>query len=261
MFFSNKFISYVASYIGPIQTGFLRGFQKSSGGTGVVIPVKKYHRNGKHRNPENSCRNYQPRLQSAALAAVLWQCQQCGHTNNPENNKRHCFLCHRNHQQGGRIQMTMVICCNGRHVNAGGSMPTCPGSPRTQQSGRPPPRRNRTHGPTALHRQSPTHRHHDCQHVAPLGGISTPLNNAPKITSPHKGDHPTKRGGKRKVSLLGGVLLRLSQPPLTLAHRLMQSTTMNAFVTTLILLAIGSNVEMDGDGICLGCRSQWQQGW
>ena len=125
----------------------------------------------------------------------------------------------------------------------------------------PPPRRNRTHGPTALHRQSPTHRHHDCQHVAPLGGISMPLNNAPKIASPHKGDHPTKRGEKRKVSLLGGVLLRLSQPPLTLAHRLMQSTTMNAFVTTLILLAIGSNVEMDGDGICLGCRSQWQQGW
>jgi hypothetical protein len=24
-FFSNKFISYVASYVGPIQTGFLRG--------------------------------------------------------------------------------------------------------------------------------------------------------------------------------------------------------------------------------------------
>jgi hypothetical protein len=41
MFFSTKFISYVASYIGPIQTGFLRGFQKSSHGTGIVIPVKK----------------------------------------------------------------------------------------------------------------------------------------------------------------------------------------------------------------------------
>ena len=65
----------------------------------------------------------------------------------------------------------------------------------------PAPRRNRTHGPTALHRQSPTHRHHDCQHVAPLGGISTPLNNAPNFASPHKGDHPTKRGGERKVSL------------------------------------------------------------
>ena len=39
-FFSTKFISYVASYVGPIQTGFLRGFRKSSGGTGIVIPVK-----------------------------------------------------------------------------------------------------------------------------------------------------------------------------------------------------------------------------
>jgi len=39
--FSNKFISYVASYVGPIQTGFLRGFRKSSSGTGIVIPVKK----------------------------------------------------------------------------------------------------------------------------------------------------------------------------------------------------------------------------
>jgi len=36
-----KFISYVASYVGPIQTGFLRGFQKSSSGTGIVIPLKK----------------------------------------------------------------------------------------------------------------------------------------------------------------------------------------------------------------------------
>jgi len=41
MFFSNKFISFVASYIGPIQTGFLRGLKKSYGGTGIVIPVKK----------------------------------------------------------------------------------------------------------------------------------------------------------------------------------------------------------------------------
>jgi hypothetical protein len=40
-FFSKKFISYVSSYVGPIQTGFLRGFRKSSGGTGIVIPVKK----------------------------------------------------------------------------------------------------------------------------------------------------------------------------------------------------------------------------
>jgi hypothetical protein len=40
-FFFTKFISYVASYVGPIQTGFLRGFRKSSGGTGIVIPVKK----------------------------------------------------------------------------------------------------------------------------------------------------------------------------------------------------------------------------
>ena len=41
MFFSNKFISYVASYVGPIQTGFLRGLKISYGGTGIVIPVKK----------------------------------------------------------------------------------------------------------------------------------------------------------------------------------------------------------------------------
>jgi hypothetical protein len=40
MFF-HKFISYIASYIGPIQTEFLRGFRKSSGGTGIVIPLKK----------------------------------------------------------------------------------------------------------------------------------------------------------------------------------------------------------------------------
>jgi hypothetical protein len=36
-----EIISYVASYGGPIQTGFLRGLRKSSGGTGIVIPVKK----------------------------------------------------------------------------------------------------------------------------------------------------------------------------------------------------------------------------
>jgi hypothetical protein len=34
-------ISYVAFYVGPIQTGFLRGFRKSYGGTGIVIPLKK----------------------------------------------------------------------------------------------------------------------------------------------------------------------------------------------------------------------------
>jgi hypothetical protein len=39
--FVYKFISYVASYVGPIQTEFLRGFQKSSVGTGIMIPVKK----------------------------------------------------------------------------------------------------------------------------------------------------------------------------------------------------------------------------
>jgi hypothetical protein len=62
MFFFYKFISFVASYVGPNQTGFPRGFQKCSGGTGIVIPVKKKcHRNGKHRDPEDSCRNRQPR--------------------------------------------------------------------------------------------------------------------------------------------------------------------------------------------------------
>ena len=35
------FNSYVCMYVGPIQTGFLRGFQKCYGGTGIVIPVKK----------------------------------------------------------------------------------------------------------------------------------------------------------------------------------------------------------------------------
>jgi hypothetical protein len=39
--FFYKIISYVASYLGPIQTGFPRGFRKSYGGTGIVIPVKK----------------------------------------------------------------------------------------------------------------------------------------------------------------------------------------------------------------------------
>jgi hypothetical protein len=41
LFLSNKLISYVSFYIGPIQTGFLMTFQKSYGGTGIVIPVKK----------------------------------------------------------------------------------------------------------------------------------------------------------------------------------------------------------------------------
>jgi hypothetical protein len=41
LFLSNKLIFYVAFYIGPIQTGFLRGFRKSYGGTGIVIPLKK----------------------------------------------------------------------------------------------------------------------------------------------------------------------------------------------------------------------------
>jgi hypothetical protein len=34
-------ISYVASYISPIQTGFLMTFRKSYGKTGIVIHVKK----------------------------------------------------------------------------------------------------------------------------------------------------------------------------------------------------------------------------
>jgi hypothetical protein len=37
----NKLISYVAFYVGPIQTGFLMTFRKSYGGTGIVIPVKE----------------------------------------------------------------------------------------------------------------------------------------------------------------------------------------------------------------------------
>ncbi len=41
LFLCNKLISYVAFYVGPIQTGFLMTFQKSYGGTGIVIPVKK----------------------------------------------------------------------------------------------------------------------------------------------------------------------------------------------------------------------------
>jgi hypothetical protein len=40
-FLSNKLISYVAFYVGPIQTGFMMTFRKSYGGTGIVIPVKK----------------------------------------------------------------------------------------------------------------------------------------------------------------------------------------------------------------------------
>jgi hypothetical protein len=35
------FKSYVASYVSPIQTGFLMGFRKSYGGTVIVIPVNK----------------------------------------------------------------------------------------------------------------------------------------------------------------------------------------------------------------------------
>jgi hypothetical protein len=38
---SKKLISFVDFYVGPIQTAFLRGFQKSYGGTEIVIPLKK----------------------------------------------------------------------------------------------------------------------------------------------------------------------------------------------------------------------------
>jgi hypothetical protein len=38
---SSFFKSYVASYVGPIQTGFLMTLRKNYGGTGIVIPVKK----------------------------------------------------------------------------------------------------------------------------------------------------------------------------------------------------------------------------
>ena len=40
MFF-HKFIFYVASYVNPIQTGFLMTFQNIYGGTGIMFPVKK----------------------------------------------------------------------------------------------------------------------------------------------------------------------------------------------------------------------------
>ena len=52
MFFYYKFSSYVASYIGPIQTGFLMTFQKSYGGTGIMLPLeKKNTQERKNRNP------------------------------------------------------------------------------------------------------------------------------------------------------------------------------------------------------------------
>ncbi len=35
------FKSYIASYVSPIQTGFLMGLRKSYGGTVIVISVKK----------------------------------------------------------------------------------------------------------------------------------------------------------------------------------------------------------------------------
>jgi hypothetical protein len=47
-------ISYIAFYVGPIQTGFLMTYRKSYGGTGIVIPVRKANRSGKNRNPEDS---------------------------------------------------------------------------------------------------------------------------------------------------------------------------------------------------------------
>ena len=60
--FFHKFISYVASYVNPIQTAFLMTFQKSYGGKGIVFPLKKHHRSGKNRNPENSSyKKYQAR--------------------------------------------------------------------------------------------------------------------------------------------------------------------------------------------------------
>jgi hypothetical protein len=61
MFVFYKFISYIASYVGPIQTGFLMMFRNSYGGRGIVFPVEKHHRSGKNRNPEDSCMNRQPR--------------------------------------------------------------------------------------------------------------------------------------------------------------------------------------------------------
>ena len=54
------FNSYICTYVGPVQTVFLRGFLKCYWGTGIMIPVKKRHRKGKHSNPQDSCRNYQP---------------------------------------------------------------------------------------------------------------------------------------------------------------------------------------------------------
>ncbi len=46
LFLYSKLISYVAFYLGPIQTGFLMTFRKSYGGTGIVIPVKKALQDG-----------------------------------------------------------------------------------------------------------------------------------------------------------------------------------------------------------------------
>jgi hypothetical protein len=38
--------------VGPIQTGFLMTFQKSYGGTGIMIPVKKVPQEGKKQESE-----------------------------------------------------------------------------------------------------------------------------------------------------------------------------------------------------------------
>ncbi len=54
MFIFYKFIPYIASYAGPIQTGFLMCSCHGYVGTGIVIPVQTSDRNGKNRNPEDS---------------------------------------------------------------------------------------------------------------------------------------------------------------------------------------------------------------
>jgi hypothetical protein len=61
--FFYKFISYVASYVGPIQTGFLMAFlarfRRKSNRDSCSKQATGMEKN---RNPEDSCRNGQPGL-------------------------------------------------------------------------------------------------------------------------------------------------------------------------------------------------------
>jgi hypothetical protein len=176
-----------------------------------------------------------PKLGSAALAAALWQCQQCSHRNSAEKNKWRCFSCRG--WRDGIAPSTAGIAIAKEEARrrqswlsiATGDVPmleirddvTTEDVP-TQEIPNNPIARH----PNAIILMAPR----PCGDTALLSVGShhfADKNDAPNGASPRKGNRPSKRGEKRKSPSqgLGGMVLHPLPMPLPPTIRPMRGIT------------------------------------